>query len=263
MVEENQNNVQPWDMFKAEHTPISLEGHWQPFYDDRRDYNTNAPTYFDYLANMNQIPKAVADATNEIAKRNIDPETSDSIELYKIHDWIKDDPANYVHKNPVIKLRGNVILSPKGWDVFVNGSKQNFDNAIISFHGAKGGLWAPDYLPLIERNITNIDMLSKNHTEYVAYVDEKIVEFSNKINEMSQTVNEVKAENQRLRSAVQKFVDNMNFNGNATTNNIEDFEIVDGIACGNINVWGGQAGGGSLIRTHKDVRENDITVGHI
>ena len=28
--------------YNAPHYPFSLEGHWQPWYDDRRDYNTNA-----------------------------------------------------------------------------------------------------------------------------------------------------------------------------------------------------------------------------
>ena len=28
--------------YNAPHYPFSLEGHWQPWYDDRRDYKTKA-----------------------------------------------------------------------------------------------------------------------------------------------------------------------------------------------------------------------------
>ena len=33
--------------YLAPHNPVTLEGHWQPGYDDRKDYNTNAPSYYD------------------------------------------------------------------------------------------------------------------------------------------------------------------------------------------------------------------------
>lgn len=34
---------------------ITPNGNWDPWYDDRRDYNTNAPSYYDYLANSNKL----------------------------------------------------------------------------------------------------------------------------------------------------------------------------------------------------------------
>lgn len=65
----NQNtfddNNKPW---LAPHYPFSLEGHWQPWYDDRRDYNTNAPSYYDYLSNNNEIIRVLTDFSNQHAK---------------------------------------------------------------------------------------------------------------------------------------------------------------------------------------------------
>lgn len=253
------------------HLPYSLEGHFQPWYDDRRDYNTNAPTYYDYLANVNHLPSQEAEAINKIAKRNIAFEESDCVEFTKIYDWIKDIPDENIHRADIVKVRANVITHTEPMKFLVDeGGKEptrvSFDNAIVCYHGNRRGtkgLFAPNYLPLIERNISNINMLSKNHTEYVQYVDGIINDLTTKVNGMVETVNNIKEENQRLRGAVQKFVDNLNYNGNATTNDISTFELVDGIACGNINVWTGQAGGGSLIRTHNGVHENDVTIGHI
>lgn len=69
--------------YYAPHYPFSLEGHWQPWYDDRRDYNTNAPSYYDYLSNFNQLVKSVVDFVNELAKRDVETEDTETIELIK------------------------------------------------------------------------------------------------------------------------------------------------------------------------------------
>ena len=57
--------------YNAPHYPFSLEGHWQPWYDDRRDYNTNAPSYYDYLSNFNKLIKDITELLNRVARRNI------------------------------------------------------------------------------------------------------------------------------------------------------------------------------------------------
>lgn len=69
--------------YNAPHLPLSLEGHWQPWYDDRRDYNTNAPSYYDYLSNFNELIKSIVDFVNELAKRDVNTEDTETIELIK------------------------------------------------------------------------------------------------------------------------------------------------------------------------------------
>lgn len=91
----------PW---AAPHSSLSLEGHWQPWYDDRRDYNTNAPTYYDYLSNFNGLIKSVVDFVNELAKRDIKPNNTKSIELLKRTSWMVDGLNEIV-------LEANVKLS--------------------------------------------------------------------------------------------------------------------------------------------------------
>ena len=60
----NETNINKVDFdenkpYVAPHNPFTLEGHWQPWYDDRRDYNTNAPSYYDYLSNFNHLIKSI------------------------------------------------------------------------------------------------------------------------------------------------------------------------------------------------------------
>lgn len=90
--------------YKAQHYPFSLEGHWQPWYDDRRDYNTNAPSYYDYLSNFNELIKSVVDFVNELAKRDVNTENTNTIELIKQTSWFVNDLNEIV-------LKANVKIS--------------------------------------------------------------------------------------------------------------------------------------------------------
>lgn len=92
--------------YLAPHYPFTLEGHWQPWYDDRRDYNTNAPTYFDYLSNFNELVKSIVVFVNELAKRDINTEDTNTIELIKKTSWFVDGVNNII-------LKANVKISNK------------------------------------------------------------------------------------------------------------------------------------------------------
>lgn len=90
--------------YYAPHRPFSLEGHWQPWYDDRRDYNTNAPSYYDYLSNFNHLIKSVVDFVNELAKRDVNTEDTETVELIKKTSWLVNDLNEIV-------LKANVKVS--------------------------------------------------------------------------------------------------------------------------------------------------------
>lgn len=255
------NEQAPWDEPKL---PYSLEGHWQPWYDDRRDYNTNAPTYFDYLANVNKLPASEVELINRVAKRNITVSNpTHCFTLTKKGDWISegdkgDNGQSSWHHVTELSGKVNLETAPEAQDF--NARHYELPNAITC---KNGGLYAPQYRPIMESIQEDLGKLGKNHTEYVTYNDAKWLNFTQHFEDLQNKYQEMVTKYAILETALEKIVMNLAHNGNATSGNIEDFEIVDGIACGNINVWGGQAGGGSLIRTHNDVRENDITVGHI
>ena len=109
----NETNINKVDFdenkpYVAPHNPFTLEGHWQPWYDDRRDYGTNAPSYYDYLANFNHLIKSIVDLLNRVARRNIKVEDTACIDLTKINDWI--DEGNECHTyHDVITLKADVV----------------------------------------------------------------------------------------------------------------------------------------------------------
>ena len=148
--------------YLAPHNPFTLEGHWQPWYDDRRDYGTNAPTYFDYLANFNQLIKSIVDFVNELAKRDVKTEDTKTIELIKKTSWIVDGVNDIVLQAnaKISQVAGNkIIVKDDGLYVAaddlealkakVDTLQQNFNNHINDFNALKtrvdlldGGGWA-------------------------------------------------------------------------------------------------------------------------
>ena len=98
------------------------------------------------------------------------------------------------------------------------------------------GLYAPDYGDAI-------DMISSSNNA----TDDRLNKLETKV-----TI---------LQDALQKIVTNLYQAGNSTSDNIDTFQIINHIASGNINLYGGRADGDTLIRTHKGSAENDVTIG--
>lgn len=145
--------------YLAPHNPFSLEAHWQPWYDDRRDYNTNAPSYYEYLANFNKLTKEITTLLNRVAARNVTTEDTNTIVMTKLNDWIMNDDKSY---SDVITLKSNVKLSR-----YVD--EHDFDNRQFDLNNAitekSDGLYAKDFTPLIEHTNTKIDTETKNRTQ--------------------------------------------------------------------------------------------------
>ena len=271
---ENNNKIE-FDENKpylAPHNPFTLEGHWQPWYDDRKDYNTNAPTYFDYLANFNHLIKSIVDLLNRVARRNIKVEDTPCIDLTKIHDWIDEGDACHTWHD-VITLKADVVLSTYQKIMQFDGKQYNLSNAISCL---PTGLYASDYLPILEAlkdklnkeigdRINGDDELNKKieqvKNELQQAIDNLRQEFNNYKQSNNAEIARLKTEISQLKTALQKIVNNLYEGGNATSNDINNFNINNHIAAGNINLYGGTADGNTLIRTHNGQAENDVTVG--
>lgn len=139
--------------YNAPHYPFSLEGHWQPWYDDRRDYNTNAPSYYDYLANFNHLIKSIVELLNRVARRNVQVEDTNCIDLTKINDWIDEGNACHTWHDEII-LKAEVILSTYKKAINFDGQSYNIENALECL---PSGLYAPNYLPFLEKLLAKIN----------------------------------------------------------------------------------------------------------
>jgi hypothetical protein len=163
----NFEDNKPW---LAPHYPFSLEGHWQPWYDDRRDYNTNAPTYYDYLSNFNHLIKSITELLNRVARRNINVQDTHCVDLTKIGDWI-DEGGKCHSYSDVITLKADVILSTYKKAVTFDGNQFTLANIISCL---ETGLYSPDYMPLLNHLSTKLNQEIHDRVEADKVLDAKI-----------------------------------------------------------------------------------------
>ena len=137
--------------------PWSFEGHYQPWYDDRRDYNTNAPTYYDYLAHQKFLSNEAIDLINRNARRNFYVTDTNSIDLTKKGDWVdNENPCTSKDWQPtqreryyyddIVEIIANLKVSTQKVDVTIAGMTQTCPNVLRVL---TDGAFVPDYTAFI------------------------------------------------------------------------------------------------------------------
>lgn len=160
-MEENKNHIdfEENKPYLAPHNPFSLEGHWQPWYDDRRDYSTNAPSYYEYLANFNKLTKDITTLLNRVAARNVTTEDTNTIVMTKLNDWILNDDKSF---SDIITLKAHTKLSRFVAEHDFDARRFDLDNALTE---KTDGVYSKDYLPLIEHVNSKVDTETANRTK--------------------------------------------------------------------------------------------------
>ena len=137
--------------------PWSFEGHFQPWYDDRRDYNTNAPTYYDYLAHQKFLSNEAIDLINRNARRNFYVTDTNSVNLTKKGDWVdNENPCTSKEWQPTVRERyyyddiveivADLKVSSQKVDVTIAGMTQTCPNVLRVL---TDGAFVPDYSAFI------------------------------------------------------------------------------------------------------------------
>lgn len=289
MEERNQDNFNqmeshakyPWT------TNWSLENHYQPWYDDRRDYNTNAPSYYDYLANTNRYLDKLTWLTNRVARRNINVQSTNAIRYTKEFDWIDEGKEKGINWHDVINLKCELVLSKLVKRLQyqqLDGQYKDLEspNSLII---ENDGLYNPDvtnYLLELNKDVralnTKIDNLK---ADILRAVDEKTKEFERRIDEkinnirvpeqnqqvnetkvnelIDNKLNEMKPKVDNINRAVETIVNNLNTSGATDGTELATFNIVSNIAHGNINIYTTENKQG-YITTRKTEGENDLWV---
>lgn len=92
------------------HSTFALEGHWQPWYNDKEDFNTNALSYYEYLAHRNEHLRLITEFLNKVLRREINLKDTNSIEFIKKMDWIKNGDITEFIANVKISKDNNNLL---------------------------------------------------------------------------------------------------------------------------------------------------------
>lgn len=233
---------------------------YEPWYNDKSDYNTNAKSYYDYLARFNKLLKTMTNFINRLLNRDIEFIDTKSIDFTKLGDWIENgecEPDNY---DDTIVVSANVIISMLTKQVSLgNVSPTPFlvkNGSVIE----NDGLWSPDYGNVLSGIDTSIGNIKGDINNLYAITDD----IHNDITDIKNDITEIQTDISNLTNAIQKIVDNLYNSGAITNNNINNFNFNSGrnIATGNINLFGGVSDGSSFIRTNSGQTNNDISAGY-
>lgn len=281
----------PWS------TNWTLENHYQPWYDDRRDYNTNAPSYYDYLANTNRYLDKLTWLTNRVARRNINVQSTNAIRYTKEFDWIDENKERNINWHDIINLKCELVLSKLVKRLQyqqLNGQYKDLEspNSLII---ENDGLYNPDvtnYILELNKDVRTLNTKIHNlKAEILREVDEKnnamqekMREFEHRIDEKIRNINENNHQNENpqvnetkvnelidnklteikpkvdnINRAVEKIVTNLNTSGATDGTELATFNIISNIAHGNINLYTTENKQG-YITTRKVEGENDLWV---
>lgn len=261
--------------------PWSFEGHYQPWYDDRRDYNTNAPTYYDYLAHQKFLSDEAIDLLNRVARRNIQVEDTNCINFTKVNDWIDEgSPCETWHD--IITLKCEVILSNYQKSVSFDGLHFDLPNSISCLND---GLYSADYEPYLNhlKNKLNKEIEDRKNADNALrndlnqeiqnridgdnnlrnYINNEVNNINDRLNTITSNLETLTNRVNSLQGSIQKIVTNLYEGGNATSNDINNYQINNHIAAGNINIYAQEANSTTLIKTHatNSNKKGDIVVG--
>lgn len=169
-----------------------------PVFDDRADYNTNAKSYYDWLARFKKLPKIIVEQINRLLRRQINVENTWSIMLTKDGDWIDlggDNPCCCDNYTDEITLKANIILSKQldTYSITIDGNTTtlNVTNGSVIY---EDGLWSPDYKNVINKIVSELNSIYtriKNIEKRVEVVEGDIINIKNEITNIYNLIDEI------------------------------------------------------------------------
>ena len=244
-----------------------FNGSYEPWYDDRKDYNTNAPSYYDYLAHRNFNLKVMIDFINKLARRNLKTSPTYSIDLKKLGDWIKDERTG--KSSDLITLKADLILANVTQRKAFGTKSYDVPNGLLI---SQNGVYAPDYVNVLSDMVDQIEEIKKLKTpelpklpDFDAIITEKVNKavkpISEKVTALETKVGTLEQDLGLVKGALTKIINDLKSSGAWAGNLAGDMVSGRHIATGNINLFGGRPDGFSFIRTNSGQTNNDVTIG--
>ena len=168
---------------------------YQPWYDDERDYNTNAPSYYDYLANSANLEKVQTDAINELLVRDVNFQDSDEIHVDKLTNWHSDDDT----KHGEINFKAHVITSPSSTTQTIDGTDYVTSNAITVLHD---GVYSPDYKKVLEKYSSDNNSKFTKLTSDVNTLNGNVKQINTNITSLNNSLEQAKSDINRKQNTL-------------------------------------------------------------
>lgn len=292
MGELNKDNFQ--EMFELLNFNLrAFKKSYLPSYNDLADYNTNAQSYYDYLAKFNKLLVLMVEYINELMKRKVEVEDTDTVDMTRVKNWINCyKTCGNIEKNYDTVLKADVIFSKENviYSTLRSGT-QTLDNATYNLKG----VFTPNFkkiLDLFDNDINenlkkilkNIEDIKNHYNEFLQFkskTENDIKEINQKIDTINQTINqlkqwhnenlikinknitdikELKNDLENMSNMLLKIVKNLYQSGAIDSEN-QNFTFINNIANGNINLFTKSMDSNFYIKTNKNQNDNDLALG--
>lgn len=313
MDELNKDNFQ--EMFELLNFNLrAFKKSYLPSYNDLADYNTNSQSYYDYLAKFNKLLVLMVEYINELMKRKVEVEDTDTVDMTRVKNWINCyKTCGNIEKNYDTVLKADVIFSKENVTyTTLRSGTQTLDNATYNLKG----VFTPNFkkiLDLFDNDINenlkkilkNIEDIKNHYNEFLQFkrktendineinnkisiinnklqkIENDINDINNKINLINQTITQLKTwhnenllkinkniqEINQLKSDLEimtqmliKIVNNL-YESGAIDSNQSNFNFINNIANGNINLFTKSMDSNFYIKTNKNQNDNDLALG--
>lgn len=242
-----------------QYTPPFTHGiYYTPWYDDKADYNTNAKSYYDYLARFNYAFKELVKRKNLPLQRQVEVKDTQTIDLTREGNWLtnvfKDDELN------IITLIAELKVSKKDYEYQLEiHNKMFYYRLANAIKILEDGIYSPDYTNVLNDLVNELDKI----WDEIDQINAHIKNLGDRITALENIVNQLKSDMEKIKKALQKIVDNLYQGGAINNNNLDTFEFNSGqtIAYGNINHFGGDSPQDFFIRTKPTFQKFDTWLG--
>ena len=168
--------------------------HFRPWYDDDSDYNTNAKSYYDYIAYRTRQLDYIIQAINKLLDRNLQVEDTNTVDLEKIGEWLNKDDTETLK-------------------AYVKISKQ----ALNATQAVDDGIYTKDLLPDIEKLRADLENVRADLQSKIDNLQGQIngvkSDLANKYQELKDITNSLQQQVNSLREQLKQILTSISTNG--------------------------------------------------
>lgn len=161
--------------------------HFRPWYDDDADYNTNAKSYYDYIAYRTRQLDFIIQAINKLLDRNLQVEDTNTVDLEKIGEWLNKDDTETL--KAYVKISKQTLNATKALD---------------------DGIYTKDLMPDIDKLRADLEKVR--------------ADLQGKIDNLQTQINQVRDNLENVRTDLQGKIDNLQGQINTLNNKLGQLE---------------------------------------
>lgn len=218
--------------------------HFRPWYDDDSDYNTNAKSYYDYIAYRTRQLDYIIQAINKLLDRNLQVEDTNTVDLEKIGEWLNKEDTETLRA--YVKISNQTLNATKTLDdgIYTKDLMPDINQLRADLERVRADLQSKIDNLQAQINQVRADLQSKidNLQGQINTINNRLSDLENSLNQLRQTVqnNYSTLQNQidALREQIKQLQKSISINGKIEVPRAIDISnsvnLAKGVELGNV-----------------------------